>query len=252
MTDGTPDSGFCYVYGIVAADAEPPAEVTGIGEQPVGLVRHGRVGGVVSDLDSAGAVGKKSQLLAHSRVLDAVAAETAVIPLRFGTVLQSRSALVEDILAPDEQRWAELLEGLTGRSQFVVQARYDVDQVLAEVVAENPRIADLRSRTRGRPETETYHARVQLGELVAAALEAKRETDAPRLLATLLPHGVDRTVRHGRGGIDHLLDVAFLVDDEQRGAFEGAAEELARSLAGRARVKLVGPTAPYDFVAAEG
>lgn len=252
MTDGTPDSGLCYVYGIVSAELEPPAEVTGIGEQPVDLVSHGRVGAVVSDLDGTGTVGKKSQLLAHGRVLDAVAAESAVIPLRFGTVLQSRDALVANLLAPDEERWFGLLEGLTGRSQFVVQARYDVDQVLAEVVAENPRIADLRSRTRGRPETETYNARVRLGELVAAALEAKRETDAPRLLETLLPHGVDRTVRHGRGGIDHLLDVAFLVDDQRRGAFEEAAEKVARSLAGRARVKLVGPTAPYDFVAAEG
>jgi hypothetical protein len=82
------------------------------------------------------------------------------------------------------------------------------------------------------------------------ALEAKRATDGPSLLDALMPFTVGCNVRPS-AGMDHLIDVAFLVEDKQRDAFEAAAEQAAAELAGRARVKLLGPTAAYDFVAAE-
>jgi hypothetical protein len=51
--------------------------------------------------------------------------------------------------------------------------------------------------------------------------------------------------------VDHMADVAFLVDVEQREAFEDAAEAVAEAMQERARLRLLGPMAPYDFVAEE-
>jgi hypothetical protein len=89
-----------------------------------------------------------------------------------------------------------------------------------------------------------------MGELVAQALESKREADGKAVLDALLPHVVASRVLPG-AGIDHLVDVAFLVDDDRRAAFEEAAEDVAASVAPRATVRLVGPVAPYDFVPEE-
>jgi Gas vesicle synthesis protein GvpL/GvpF len=246
----TAGDGYCYVYGIVPANPELPRNLTGLDDQAVSLVPFGKLAAVVSRIDLDRTVGRRADLISHSRVLDAVAAAGAVIPLRFGSVLESQSEVSKQVLEPDSERFEEMLDDLAGRSQFTVHARYEESQVLAEIVAENAEIADLRSQTRDQSEDATYHARVRLGELVMQALEAKRAIDGPVLLDALLPFAAGCNVR-ASAGMDHLIDVAFLVEDKQRDAFEAAAEQAAAELAGRARVKLLGPTAAYDFVAAE-
>jgi hypothetical protein len=246
----TASDNYCYVYGIVPANLELPGDLTGLDDQAVSLVSAGKLAAVVSRIDNDRTVGRRADLISHSRVLDAVAAAGAVIPLRFGSILQSRSGVSEQVLEPGSERFEEMLDDLAGRSQFTVHARYEESQVLAEIVAEDAEIANLRSQTRDQPEDATYHARVRLGELVMQALEAKRATDGSSLIDALLPYTAGCNVRSS-AGMDHLIDVAFLVEDEQRDAFERAAEQVAGELAGRARVKLLGPTAPYDFVAVE-
>ena len=119
--------------------------------------------------------------------------------------------------------------------------------MLAEVVDSDPEIARLRQRTRDVPEDVAYPDRVRLGELVARAMEVKREDDGNVILDAVLPHVAAHNIRSG-SGVDHLLDVAFLVDDERREAFEDVLEQLAEAMHERARLQLFGPLAPFDFV----
>jgi hypothetical protein len=241
----------CYVYGIVPADSPGISDdVTGLDDVAVDLVRHGEVAAVVGRITQDRPPGRRTDLVAHSRVLDAFAAVGAVIPVRFGSVLPDRTAVTHELLEPDEERFAGLLADLAGRFQFNLRARYNEAAVLAEVVSEQPEIAQLRERTRDLPEDMAYADRVRLGELVAAALEAKRERDTEILLDVVLPHTVAYHLRAGTG-VDHMADVAFLVDADHRGAFEDAAEEAAEAMHERARLRLLGPLAPYDFVAEE-
>ena len=240
----------CYLYGIVAADLRLPDDLTGLDDQPVELVRLDKIAAVTSRLSADRPLARRDDLLAHSRVLDAVAAEGAVIPVRFGSLLRDRSELIAEVLEPGSTRFADMLRELTGHSQYTVRVRYDETRILPEIVAENPEIARLRLQTRDQPEEATYQARVRLGELVAHALEAKRADDADLVLSRLEPFSAALSVAES-GGPDQLIDVALLVENRRRDAFEEAAEALAAELADRATVKLIGPTAAYDFVGVE-
>ncbi len=111
----------------------------------------------------------------------------------------------------------------------------------------DPEIADLRRRTRDLSEDEGYSLRVRLGELVSKAMEHKREDDAAVLLDAVAPYVAAQVPRTG-GGLDHVLDVALLVDDERRGELEQHLESLAEAVHERIRLRLMGPMAPYDFV----
>jgi hypothetical protein len=91
---------------------------------------------------------------------------------------------------------------------------------------------------------------VRLGELVSRALDLRRGAEGQVILDVLAPYTVAYHIREG-SGLDHLIDVAFLVDESRRGDFEGAAEEIAEVFSERARLRLLGPVAPYDFVAEE-
>src|SRR5690606_32558278 len=105
-------------------------------------------------------------------------------------------------------------------------------------------------QTRNQPEAATYYSRMRLGELVARAVARKREGERQVVLDSLAPHSVAHSIRDGED-VDHLLDAAFLVETKQQEQLEQAAEATAASLHGRARLRLVGPLAAYDFVTEE-
>ena len=236
-----------YVYGVAPAGSVDLAGTTGLDGAEPETVEHGGLAAVVGVIEVERPPGRRRDVVAHSDVLDALAGSGPVVPVQFGSVLPDRESVVSEFLAPNEEHFAALLENLTGRRQFNVRARYREDAVLAEVVAEDREIADLRARTRDLPEEAGYADRVRLGELVARALEAKREQDSFAVLDAVLPHVTDHVSRPG-GGVDHLLDLAVLVDEERQERFEQALEAVAEAVHERVRLQLVGPLAPYDFV----
>ncbi|WP_116951958.1 GvpL/GvpF family gas vesicle protein [Jiangella endophytica] len=236
-----------YVYAIVPAGTSAPDDLTGIDGGAIEMVAYGPVAAVVGKVGTDRAFGRRDDLLAHSRVTDTLAPHCAVIPMRFGSVVADTDAVVAELLEPNAEYFSSVLDELAGHRQFVVRARYNEEAVLAEIVTENPDIAELRERTRGHTVEASWTERIRLGELVAQALEVKRDVDSGTLLDLLVPAAADWNIR-ASGEVDYLIDVALLVADDRLEEFERAAEEAARDLAGRGRVRLVGPMAPYDFV----
>jgi hypothetical protein len=247
--DGGVDTGRGYfVYGVVLAeDGRIPDGLTGVEESPVRMVARGPVAAVVGEIDLDRTTGRRADLIAYSTVLDVLATSGPVAPVQFGSVLEDEQAIEEDLLAPNEQYFAELLAQLAGRTQFNLRASYHEPVVLAEVVAADPEIRRLHELTRDLPEEASYAERVRLGELVARALEDKRLLEVEALLDSILPFTAAYSLRNG-GGVEHVLDVALLVDDDRRAEFEEHLEGLAEAVHERIRLRLVGPVAPYDFV----
>jgi len=193
--------------------------------------------------------GRRAELMAHNSVVDTLANASTVLPVKFGSIMIDRESVVGDLLAPSHDRFVDLLTNLSGCRQFNLRASYVQDQVLAEVVQNDPEIAELRRRTRELPEGTMHPDLVRLGELVSRALEDKRDDDARTILETIRPFALDEARRQG-GGVDHLLELAVLIEDERIVEFENGLEELAELMHERVRLRLVGPVAPYDFAGA--
>ena len=100
------------------------------------------------------------------------------------------------------------------------------------------------------PEDAAYYDRVRLGEMIVNALGTLRDVDAAALLEPLQPLAVDTVTRQPANPED-VLNAAFLLSDKRIGEFEETVEELGRAHAGRIRLRLLGPLAPYDFVPEE-
>lgn len=240
-----------YVYGVAGSGLDPAAlqDVEGIGSNGPTVVEHLGLAAVVELLDEGAPAGARRSLMAHYRVLNAVSGHAAVLPLRFGTVLEDPEAVRTVLLAPQQDELEATLAALVGHVQLVVKARYVADAVLAEVVAADPRIRELNARTRDLPGDAAHHDRVRLGELVAQAVEATRVVDREQLVEALRPHAVDWSVRDG-SGVEGLCDLSLLVATGQRATVEAAAADLAHSWADRVTVQVLGPMAPFDFVRA--
>jgi hypothetical protein len=235
------------VYGIVRAGARLPEGLKGTGGGEVFLVRHGDVAGVVSEIPPERALGNREDLFAHEGVVASLAAETTMLPLRFGAVVTTADALVEEMLVPYHDWFEAVLTDLTGCREFAVVGVYVEDAVLREVLEEEPEALQLRERVREMPEEAAYYDRIRLGELIVKALDDKRLADTDALVEALEPYAAAVAPREPAGE-DTAADVAFLVTDRDRPRFEHAVNELGDHWAGRIRLRMVGPLAPYDFV----
>jgi len=239
-----------YVYGLINADTDLPEGLTGLGPSGrVGKIAHGRVAAIVSDVPIDRPLGVRADLLAHEGVLDAVAAAAAVVPMRFPAVVEE-AAVVDELLAPNEDHFVELLDSLEGRAQFTLTGRYEQDAVLREVLEGDEEIRALREKVRELPEDASYYDRVRLGELIVRELEQRRETEGAGIVERLEPFAV-ATVTNQLASPEDVVNVAFLVERDRQEEFENAVEGIGEELVGRVRLRLLGPVAPYDFIPEE-
>jgi hypothetical protein len=239
-----------YVYGLMTAGTELPEDLKGLG--PTGRVttiQHGKLAAIVGDVPVDRPLGTREDLIAHEAVLDTLAAKTAVLPMRFPAVVEE-NGVVDELLAPNQDYFVELLGSLQGRKQFTLKGRYVEDAVLREVLERDEEIRSLQKRVQELPEDAAYYDRVRLGEMIVSALGALRDVDAAALLEPLQPLAVDTVTRQPTNPED-VLNAAFLLSDKRIDEFEESVEELGRAHAGRIRLRLLGPLAPYDFVPEE-
>ncbi|MFG1750274.1 GvpL/GvpF family gas vesicle protein [Streptosporangium sandarakinum] len=242
-------TGYAYVYGIVPADVETEPGTLGVGDGEVTLVRHGEIAALVSDIVLDRPLGRPDDLLAHEQLLDATAAEVPVLPFRFGAVMTGPKEVVEELLAPHHDEFLAALEDLEGRAEYVIKGRYVESVIIREVLDEIPEAGRLREEVRGQPEEATWDARIRLGQMIGEAVAAKRDADTQELVEAVAPLCVAVSVREPTHEQD-AAHVAVLVDEERQDEFDEALDDLGDRWAGRIDLRLLGPLAPYDFVAA--
>jgi hypothetical protein len=245
-SSGAPNTA-TYVYGVVRTSEAPKIDAAGVGGQArVRTVDEGELTAIVSDVDAGFVEAGREDLQRHMAILEQVALSATVVPLRFGTVVPGDAAVKAELLRARVAELVELLVALDGRVELSLSGTYE-ERIFGEVVAEQPELATLRERVRGRDENATYYDRIRLGELVANAMAAKRESDTEKVLAKLRPLADDVHV----GDVAHersVLTASFLVHRDRLPEFDRAAEEVAAENRARIRFRYAGPLPPYDFV----
>lgn len=238
-----------YVYGIVPADVEVEEDAKGIGDPPakVKVVRDGDIAALVSPIKTDHPIGKPECLQAHARLLDGTASVAPVLPLRFGAVMTSEDAVVEELLRANHDEFAHALSELEGHAEYLVKGRYEDEAILSEVLSESDQAAELREEIRGKSEDASRNSRIALGELVSKALEEKRTADTKTALGQLKGLVKQTNVREPTHELD-AVHVAVLAEVDRHGDLEASVEKLAKEWDGRIKMRLLGPLAPYDFV----
>jgi hypothetical protein len=240
-----------YVYGIAPASERIDVEASGVGGPDAGVRRvvHGDLAALVSDVD-VGPLAAARDLRAHWRVLEEAASKATVLPVRFGTILESEDAVLAEFMAPRHDRLAAQLAELSGKVQLSVKCFYDEERLLRDVVQGSSSIARLNQRVRGRPEAATYYERIQLGELVAGEVEQARARDAALVMGRLEPLAL--AARHEAPSTsDGAVNAAFLVERDRVDEFSAAVTELTAEVRERMRLRYIGPLPPYSFTEEE-
>lgn len=237
--------GSVYVYGVLSSSDARGLSVAGVKGSSVRTVVHGELAAMVSDLEG-GALAAAREVRAHWRVLEETAKSATVLPVRFGTVMESDRAVSAGLLELHGDTLAGLLRELAGRVQLSLKGQYDEEPLLRAVVAASPPIAALRRRLRELPGDAGYYDRIRLGELVAAEVARRKEDDSRLVLDRLEPLAVAARAQSSSGP-DAAFDFAFLVERDGIDAFSRAVVGVGDEVGDRIRIRYVGPLPPYSF-----
>jgi hypothetical protein len=109
-------------------------------------------------------------------------------------------------------------------------------------------VRELRDEARRLPEEVSVPQRTRLGEIVSQAIEAKRNTDTQLLADALQPIADQLLVRQASSETD-AANIAILVKSEREDELEKTVQRLTEDWSGRVNLRILGPLAPYDFVA---
>jgi hypothetical protein len=236
-----------YLYGIIGTNEERNLGPIGIDRQEVETIAYRDLSAVISNAPLGTYVVSKENLLAHERVVEQAMTEFTVLPMRFCTV----AANAEEIRRLLERRYRELkhlLRDMDGKVELGVKALWrNMDLIFGEIVDNNEEIKRLRAAIAERPSRQTHAQRIAIGQMVQAALEAKKEHEGEELFRGLKRLSVDYRLNRAIGD-KMILNAAFLVDRAREKEFDDLMERLDLRCRERMKLVYVGPVPPYNFV----
>lgn len=238
-----------YLYAVIADAGQKTFKTRGIGERgdDVETICYRRLAAVVSASQVDQYENSRRNMMAHTQVLEEVMTEFDLLPVRFGTVADSRAAITEGLLIPRYNELTELLEQMRGRIELGLKVFWREDTVFAEIARDNDNIRILKDSLLGRSLEETYYERIKLGEAVEKALSQMHIREEERILSILRPLAL-KSRSNKVFGDRMILNAAFLVSRENEKAMDEAVQALERDEGGRLLFKYVGPVPPYNFV----
>lgn len=235
-----------YVYGVTGASAVLPTQ-HGIDGAQLRLVADDGLAAIVSDVPDGELQMDAKAIRAHAAVLEAVNAEHTVLPMRFGFVVADDEHVRSDLLGPHHSDLSAQLREFEGKVELKLRATYEEERLMREILAEDSEVARLRRELHGAPEDATYYARIRLGELVAQAVERKRDRDSAAIVDRLSPLALAVDLAeptHER----IVLSASFLVERSAIERFDQAVDTIGGEQAERMRMRYSGPFPPHSFV----
>lgn len=235
-----------YLYGIVAADAEAGFVGSGVGGADVDMWTEGRVAAVASPLAAGKLRPQRAHLAAHHRVLSELALLGPVLPVVFGTLVESEPQL-RDFLRLNHDRLAGLLERIEGKVELGLKVYWDTANIFEYFVATHQELEAMRNRLFQPGRTATVEEKLALGEAFASALQQARQRHTRRVREALAPYCAE--IRDVSPGDEQMImKLACLVERDRQSQWEEGVRQAAMLFDDHYRFHYSGPWPPYNFV----
>ncbi|MDX2148865.1 MAG: GvpL/GvpF family gas vesicle protein [Planctomycetota bacterium] len=237
-----------YVYAVTRAlegerwngDSRIPA---GLGDRAVAPVLEGELAVWVSEPAGARIRPERRNLVAHQRVVRALADNLDALPVSFGMVLPSESACAA-LLRDHSESMLQALDRIEGKLEMSVRVTLASDNAFAFFVEQDPELRHARDRmARGGGSRDEL---LEVGKLFERVLERERDRAMILASASLAP-ATSEIHRHPARNEKELLNLACLVSRDAVAAFDAAVHEAAASFDDRYAFDFSGPWPCHSF-----
>jgi len=240
-----------YLYCIIKEKKPKEFNVLGIEEGRVYSISQGLLSVVVSDAGIKEYPISRENTLTHQKVIEEVMKEYDVLPISFGTVAESEKNIKEKILKLKAKELLNALEKIKGKVELNLKAVWlDMSNVFREVLKENKEIQMAKKEASTISGIGKTNLAMEVGKMVAGALEEKKEREAREILEPLKKIAED--FKENKAQLDQVIfNAAFLVSKGKEKEFDEEVSKFGEKYDGRIKFLYVGPLPPFNFVKLE-
>jgi hypothetical protein len=257
-----------YVYGIVRSGFDAARAPAGIDDTTVELARSGKIGALVSRLDSAtygaGAIERHSgnvswlspRALAHDRVLTWAQEHGGVLPMPMFSLWGSHDAL-RRMLDNQQSDFEHVFTRVEGADEFGVRVHRRDDVLATSLDDLDPETRQLQAEAAKASPGQRYLLERKLDDQMKLAVRNAGKRMARQIFEELAAISRDAVARPlvadpNSPDVTLVLNAAFLVDRSRLGAFRTAVGERVRDYQPRGLTfDFTGPWPPYNFTRAK-
>jgi len=211
-------------------------------------VNFNEISAVVSEIKRADLIADKSNAIDYAGVVETLAQQFTLLPVRFGSVMESSEAIIK-MLERNYDAIRDNLQKVEGKWEFGLKVFCDSEKLKAELQAKSE--AGIKPPVNPAPEIENsvYRDYVnkklkvhRLEELLLAYVESVIAEITGYLVRL---NAVSKFKKMATASV--MVDAVFLLDKEREDALIQAAGDLQQQYPGLSFV-MTGPWPPYSFV----
>lgn len=242
-----------YIYGVVRADETKvlgplglstngsPEEIHLHSKDGIGIVYTGKECDDDDELPAS-----RKNLVNHQRVIELLMSTYTVLPFSFGTLIDDVTAL-EQLIVERKAEFEATLDKIDGKIELGLKVLWEnMDQIFDALVQEDEAINQKRQYLIANG-MQDQDSKIELGKMVEAALDKKKEFMLNKVLDKLKPQAIEYKVQ--KNITDAMFaNVAFFVHRSDEKQFDEYVNELSDELGDNITFKYVGPIAPVNFI----
>ena len=237
-----------YLYCIIKEKKPKEFNVLGIEGSKVYSISRGELSAVVSDAEIKEYSISRENTLTHQRIIEEIMKEYDVLPMSFGTIAESEKDIKEKILKPRAKEFLSAFEKIKGKVELNLKAIWlDMPSVFQELVKENKEIQIAKKEAARVSGIGRTNFAIEIGEIVAGALEEKKEREARDILKPLKK--ITEGFKENKVQLDQVIfNTAFLVLKEKEKEFDKTVSALGKKYGKTIKFIYVGPLPPFNFL----
>lgn len=236
-----------YLYAVVSDTGDRPYRAFGINGNPIFSISNGRVAAVVSDILDETIRPERRHLAAHQGILKRLMEETTVLPMSFGIIADSPTA-IRTILSRNQDALVGQLHHVEGKVEMGVRVTWDVANIYEFFVNTHPELRVARDRLLGSQRKPKQEDTIEVGRLFERMLNADRDAHTGKVQKILAP--ICHEIKRNRCQKEtEVVNLSCLVGREGQAEFEAGILKAAKLFDKNFAFAYSGPWAPHNFIA---
>jgi len=241
-----------YIYGIITSSDAQEFGTIGIGDQASDVLSVGfkDIAAVVSRspmtvYDSLTKEKTVKDLVTHQFVIEKVMDRFTILPVKFGTMLETET----DVLAFLKNGYTLLsgeLRKMTGKIELNVVVNWNLQKILTSIHRDNARVQKKQKEIATKGDKVGIEDKIALGRLIEQALQAEKTRYHQVILQTLKEGAVDVCL-HEVANEEMIFNAALLLDKKDEELFNERVTALDHKLENTVNFRVVGPLPVYSF-----
>ncbi len=241
-----------YIYGIIRTSGPQEFGKIGIGDKASEVLTIGfkDIAAVVSRgplmvYDSLAKEKTVKDLVTHQFVIEKVMESFTIIPVKFGTMVETEDEATE-FLGKGYCLLSEELRKMEGKIELDVVASWELPKILAAIYRDSPQIQNKQKEIAMKGDKVSIEDKITLGKFIEQALKDKKASYHQLFLQTLEKEAVDACL-HDLANDEMIFNAAFLLEKKNEQLFNEVVHSLDRKLENTVNFRVVGPLPLYSF-----